>query len=315
LIEGGLTCVNGTNTNNLTGDPNLGTLTGSPAYFPLNAGSSAINAGDNSLIPGGITLDQAGNPRINGGTVDMGAYESVATVTSTPTPSNTPTTTRTATLTPTATSTATATATRTATLTPTATVTPTATSTATLTPTATSTATATATRTATRTPTATATATATPIATLTLQLSLESRPTPPTTGHIVTVHVQLRPTAGGAAVWSGDATANTSGQVTLSGLPTGSYTLWVKGTHTLARTQAITLAVGANNATTALLLEGDADDSNLVNITDFSLLATAFGKLTGQIGFNAQADFNGDGIVNITDFSLLATNFSKSGAP
>jgi len=226
-----LTCVNGTNTSNLTGDPNLGALTGSPAYFPLNVGSSAINTGSNALVPFGITLDQAGNPRISGGTVDRGAFEFATTAT-----------------------------------------------------------------------------------TLTLQLTLQSRPAPPTTQHVATVHVQLRPTAGGVAVWSGDATSNTSGQVTLSGLPTGTYTLWVKGTHTLARTQAITLGASANTGTTAVLLEGDTNDSNLINVTDFSLLATAFGKTTGQVGFNSQADFNGDGIVNVTDFSLLATNFNQSGA-
>ena len=75
LIEDNLTCVNGTNTNNLTGDPNLVALTGSPAYFPLNVGSSAIDTGNDALaIAAGITLDQAGNPRFNG-TVDRGSYE------------------------------------------------------------------------------------------------------------------------------------------------------------------------------------------------------------------------------------------------
>ncbi|MFN8530808.1 MAG: choice-of-anchor Q domain-containing protein [Anaerolineae bacterium] len=70
LIEGGLSCVNGTNTHNLTGDPALnGDLT-------LSAASIAINAGDNSLIPGGITTDLANNARIQQTTVDMGAYES-----------------------------------------------------------------------------------------------------------------------------------------------------------------------------------------------------------------------------------------------
>ncbi|MCB1921641.1 MAG: DUF642 domain-containing protein, partial [Candidatus Competibacteraceae bacterium] len=43
----------------------------------LVAGSSAINAGDNSLIPAGVTTDQRGDgfPRIVGGTVDIGAVE------------------------------------------------------------------------------------------------------------------------------------------------------------------------------------------------------------------------------------------------
>lgn len=75
LIRGGLICVSGTNTNNKTTDPLLGALTGNPAYFPLNAGSPAINAGSNALIPGGILTDQAGSDRIIDTTVDMGSFE------------------------------------------------------------------------------------------------------------------------------------------------------------------------------------------------------------------------------------------------
>ncbi|MEO8392801.1 MAG: S8 family serine peptidase, partial [Chloroflexota bacterium] len=82
---------NGVN-GNLTGDPNLGALTGSPAYLPLNAGSSVINAGNNSFLSESsvgldfngdgdqldtLATDQRGPgfPRTSGGTVDFGAYE------------------------------------------------------------------------------------------------------------------------------------------------------------------------------------------------------------------------------------------------
>lgn len=41
----------------------------------LVLGSPAINAGDNALIPVGVTTDQRGFPRIQGGTVDIGAVE------------------------------------------------------------------------------------------------------------------------------------------------------------------------------------------------------------------------------------------------
>jgi Ca2+-binding RTX toxin-like protein len=40
------------------------------------SGSAAINAGDNTLIPSGVTTDQRGITRTIGGTVDIGAYES-----------------------------------------------------------------------------------------------------------------------------------------------------------------------------------------------------------------------------------------------
>src|SRR5690606_12587354 len=53
-----------------------------PADAPTTAGdlrllpgSPAIHAGDNDALPAGLTTDLDGNPRIEGGMVDMGAYE------------------------------------------------------------------------------------------------------------------------------------------------------------------------------------------------------------------------------------------------
>ncbi|MES2812311.1 MAG: choice-of-anchor Q domain-containing protein [Bacteroidota bacterium] len=45
------------------------------ANFTLQAGSPAIDAGNNSYISAGITTDLAGNTRIHNSTVDLGAYE------------------------------------------------------------------------------------------------------------------------------------------------------------------------------------------------------------------------------------------------
>jgi hypothetical protein len=47
----------------------------------LLPGSPAIDAGDNALVPAGLTTDQVGAPRITNGTVDIGAYERQATPT------------------------------------------------------------------------------------------------------------------------------------------------------------------------------------------------------------------------------------------
>jgi CSLREA domain-containing protein len=61
----------------LSGDPNLGSLTGSPAYFPLNAGSTAIGTGDNTTCAAAPVngVDQRGIPRPQGTHCDIGAYE------------------------------------------------------------------------------------------------------------------------------------------------------------------------------------------------------------------------------------------------
>ena len=47
-------------------------------YLRLAAGSPAVNAGNNAYIPAGIATDVVGNARIQGGTVDLGAYERAA---------------------------------------------------------------------------------------------------------------------------------------------------------------------------------------------------------------------------------------------
>ncbi|HVU09792.1 MAG TPA: choice-of-anchor Q domain-containing protein, partial [Phototrophicaceae bacterium] len=70
LIEDGLSAINGTSSNNLTGTPDLN------ADLTLKDISRAINAGDDSLIPNGVTTDLAGAARIQSTHVDMGAYES-----------------------------------------------------------------------------------------------------------------------------------------------------------------------------------------------------------------------------------------------
>lgn len=68
-------------------DPNLGALTGSPAYFPLNAGSPAIDAGSNPTCAAypvnnqsqnGVTRPKDGNGD-NVAVCDIGSYEAPAT--------------------------------------------------------------------------------------------------------------------------------------------------------------------------------------------------------------------------------------------
>jgi large repetitive protein len=75
----------------------------------------------------------------------------------------------------------------------------------------------------------------------------------------------------------------------------------------------ITIIAGVNNVTTDMLLEGDANGDNQVNIADFSILAAAFNTSEGDSGYDARADFNDDNAVNIADFSLMASNFGLVG--
>lgn len=60
-------------TNHLEGDPRF--VNPGAANYRLQADSPAIDAGDNAALPTGVATDLDGNPRVVGGTVDMGAYE------------------------------------------------------------------------------------------------------------------------------------------------------------------------------------------------------------------------------------------------
>ena len=70
-------------------------------------------------------------------------------------------------------------------------------------------------------------------------------------------------------------------------------------------------------------LPGDANLDGIVNGTDVSILASAFGQsgpffwvdLDGSGTFFYGADFNGDGAVNGTDLSIIASNFGLQQSP
>ncbi|MBK8620036.1 MAG: CSLREA domain-containing protein [Anaerolineales bacterium] len=68
---------NGASNNVIGSDPNLGTLTGSPAYLPLNSGSPAIDtASDATCIAAPVSnTSQNGVTRPQGDHCDIGAYE------------------------------------------------------------------------------------------------------------------------------------------------------------------------------------------------------------------------------------------------
>jgi hypothetical protein len=69
-----------------------------------------------------------------------------------------------------------------------------------------------------------------------------------------------------------------------------------------------------NDVEMGLLRAGDVNNDNAVNVTDFTLLKTTFGKALGDPGYDARADFNGDNAVTTADFTILKSNFGQGGA-
>ena len=139
------------------------------------------------------------------------------------------------------------------------------------------------------------------LATIEGSVQLQGRPSPPSDQWVIPLTVNLGGT--GYAV-----TTDQWGKFTLADLAPGTYDAWVKNMHTLRNAKSgVTLLSGTNQVDWGELEEGDANDDNCVNISDFSILAAWF------LQYDARVDFNSDGLVNITDFSLLASNFLECG--
>jgi CSLREA domain-containing protein len=76
IIETTSTC---TSIATITSDPKLGALTGSPAYFPLNIGSPAVDTGDDAICEAApvSNTSQNGLTRPQGVHCDIGSYEGI----------------------------------------------------------------------------------------------------------------------------------------------------------------------------------------------------------------------------------------------
>src|SRR6266545_3994415 len=116
-------------------------------------------------------------------------------------------------------------------------------------------------------------------------------------------------------VMSANPTTSTNGGFTVRDIPAGTYDVEVKHSQSLSRrANRLTFSAGATTSQTlGMLLTGDVNDDNAVNIVDFSLLSASFGKTQGQPGFNARGDLDATNAVDILDFSLLSSNFGRTG--
>jgi len=106
--------------------------------------------------------------------------------------------------------------------------------------------------------------------------------------------------------------SDANGLHSLANLTGGPYDIWVYRPGYLSALETITLASGANTLTVALL-GGDVNNDNAVGLTDFSIMASAYGTSTGGQFFNSAADFNNDGSIGLTDFSILAGSYGLEG--
>jgi hypothetical protein len=109
-------------------------------------------------------------------------------------------------------------------------------------------------------------------------------------------------------------TTDQSGAFTLAGLTPGTHDIQVKNAHTISNLKAgVVLNPGNNTVDLGELKEGDVNNDDTVNSSDFLLLRSSYFMSEGQPGFVDGADLNEDGIVNSSDFLLLRGNYFLSG--
>jgi len=90
--------------------------------------------------------------------------------------------------------------------------------------------------------------------------------------------------------------------------------IWVKGERTLAVSEDVGAIIPGSTIDVGMLLVGDANGDNTVDMNDYFLFASNYGKISSDAEFNWRADFNNDGAVDLSDYFLFASNFGRTGA-
>ena len=81
----------------------------------------------------------------------------------------------------------------------------------------------------------------------------------------------------------------------------GTWTVTLFGANVAAQGEQVNLRL-----TVVPKAPGDADGDGIATCADLTIVKAAFGKRSGQLGFDPRADLNGDGVVDIRDLSAVA---------
>lgn len=146
-----------------------------------------------------------------------------------------------------------------------------------------------------------------------ITLALQGRPEPPHALWKSKVFVALIPVGETDPAIADEFTTDENGRLYLIDVPHGTYQVVIRGSHSLVRIETVTVASGMYRVYVSSLRDGDANGDNQIDLSDFSLLAAAYGTRDTQAQYDARADFNGDGRIDLTDFSVLASNYGLRG--
>ena len=119
---------------------------------------------------------------------------------------------------------------------------------------------------------------------------------------VSTSNVKITLSADGGATWPYTLAANAANSGSQSVVMPN-----VGTTQARVRIEAVgNVFFDVSNADFSIRLTGDANGDGAVNCLDIAVVRAAFGKRTGQPGFNPAADFNNDGVIDIRDLSYVS---------
>lgn len=109
-------------------------------------------------------------------------------------------------------------------------------------------------------------------------------------------------------------TPTAEGNFLVQNINPGTYHIGLKATQWL-RKVVLNVDGTGNNVTlpTVMLMSGDANDDNSVDVLDLDLLIQSFDTCLGDGGFDPGADFNCDDCVDVLDLDILIRNFDVAG--
>ena len=111
------------------------------------------------------------------------------------------------------------------------------------------------------------------------------------------------------------------GIVELANLAAGAYDIYIRAPRSLAKVEGdVVFSGGQDTIGVGPLLTGNGmqreditSTSDIIDGTDFSILAGSFFKGEGDSGYDGRADYDGNLFIDGADFSLLASNFLVLG--
>ena len=100
------------------------------------------------------------------------------------------------------------------------------------------------------------------------------------------------------------ATVNSiTGAYSIDAVP-GTYKVVVSKQYFLSET-INSFVLNADKTENFFLYAGDVNSDGIINMTDLTALISAFGKSTGESGYNAACDVDNNGVVNLSDIGYI----------